>query len=101
MLLFHGIKVMFYHFIGNENVLILELLDETLMKLQSSEEPIRKVFSQHITWPIPTYNFYSKIDVVMIRYWLTNIGGCLIRVRQNDPNETDMSETRGLQLILI
>ena len=45
MLLFHGIKVMFYDFVTLENVIILELLDETLVKLQSSEEPIRKIFS--------------------------------------------------------
>ena len=38
--------------------------------------------------------FYRKKDA-------TIIGGCLIWLRQNDPKETDMSETRGLLLRLI
>ena len=32
---------------------------------------------------------------------MTHIGGCLIWLRQNDLNETDMSETRGVLLRLI
>ena len=36
-----------------------------------------------------------------VNFTVLNIGGCLIWLRQTDPIETDMSETRVLVLILI
>ena len=47
--------------------------------------------------------YTSRVDDRDIIYTIfkSNIGECLIWVRQNDQNETDMSETRGLLLKLM